>query len=136
MINYYKNVWMKTKYIRCSNKFSPFLIKNWAFNVKGRNLMFYSKYIVHRIVLLAFGTILDPIMLPIRRLSTISAFRYVLWLRCQIHRSLTFEITHSNFSHLRQPLHMFVQAIDAPQLQIYSNRKIKSKVPANDAYSA
>ena len=38
-------------------------------------------------VLLAFGMNLDPIMLPIPRLRTLSAFRYVLCLRCQIHHS-------------------------------------------------
>ena len=30
--------------IRCTNKFPPFFIKNWAFIVNERNLMFYSKY--------------------------------------------------------------------------------------------
>ena len=30
--------------IRCTNKFPPFLIINWVFIVKERNLMFYSKY--------------------------------------------------------------------------------------------
>ena len=33
-----------SNYIRCTNKFPPLFIKNWAFNVKERNLMFYSKY--------------------------------------------------------------------------------------------
>ena len=47
----------------------------------------FIRSIVHRIVLLAFGTNLGPIMLPIPRLRTLSAFRYVLCLRCQIHRS-------------------------------------------------
>ena len=48
----------------------------------------------------------------------------------------SFETTHDNFSHLRQPHHMFLQAIAAPQLQISLNCRSKSKVPANDAYSA
>ena len=30
--------------IRCTNKFPPFFIKNWAFIMKERKLMFYSKY--------------------------------------------------------------------------------------------
>ena len=30
--------------IRSINKFPPFLIKNWAFIVKERYMMFYSKY--------------------------------------------------------------------------------------------
>ena len=63
---------------------------------------------------LAFGTNLDPIMLPTPRLLTLSAFRYVLCLRCEIHYSQTFENTHDNFSHVRQPRHMLLQAIDAP----------------------
>ena len=50
--------------------FRRFFYQNWAFIVKERNPMFYSKY---------------------------------------------------NFSHLRQPHHMFLQAIDAPQLHISSN---------------
>ena len=33
-------------------------------------------------VLLAFGMNVDPIMLPIQRLRTLSAFRYVICLRC------------------------------------------------------
>ena len=32
------------KHVRCTNKFRPFFIKIWAFIVKERNLMFYSKY--------------------------------------------------------------------------------------------
>ena len=36
-------------------------------------------------VLHAFGRNLDPIMLPIPRLRTFPAFRYVLCLQCQIH---------------------------------------------------
>ena len=32
--------------------------------------------------------------------------------------------------------HMFLQAINAPQLKISSNLRSKSKVPANNAYSA
>ena len=40
------------------------------------------------------------------------------------------------FSHLRQPNHMFLQAIDASQLQISSNWRSKLKVPAIDDYSA
>ena len=42
--------------IRCTNKFPTFFIKNWAFIVKERNLIFIRS-IVHRIVLLAFGTV-------------------------------------------------------------------------------
>ena len=53
-------------------------------------------------------------------LRTLSTFRYVLCLRCQIHGFKTFKTTH-NFSYLRQPHYMFLQAIDAPQLQISSN---------------
>ena len=30
--------------IRCTNNFPPFFIKNWAFIVKERNLIFYSKH--------------------------------------------------------------------------------------------
>ena len=32
------------KFIRCTNNFPPFFIKNWAFIAKERNLMFYSKF--------------------------------------------------------------------------------------------
>ena len=30
--------------IRCTNKFPPFFIENWAFIVKELNIMFFSKY--------------------------------------------------------------------------------------------
>ena len=77
----------------------------------------------HRATSLNHSTNGTPIMLPIPRLRTLSAFHYVLCLRCQIYRSLTFETTRDNFSHLlvRQPQHIFLQAVDAPQLQISSN---------------
>lgn len=78
----------------CTNKFPPFFIKNWAFIVKEWNLMISTdvKLLVESLpmevqVLLAFGTNLDPIMLTISRLRTLSVFRYVLCLRCQIHHS-------------------------------------------------
>ena len=67
----------------------------------------FIRSIVHRMVLLAFGMNFDPIMLPIPRLRTLSAFCYVLCLRCWIQRCLTFETTHDN-SHLRQPRHIFL----------------------------
>ena len=35
---------VREAYIRCTNKFPPLFIKSWAFIVKERNLMFYSKY--------------------------------------------------------------------------------------------
>ena len=47
----------------------------------------FIRSIVHGIVLIVFGTNLDSIMLPVPRLRTLSALRYVLCLRCQIHRS-------------------------------------------------
>ena len=35
---------IRRNYIGCTNKFPSFFIKNWAFIVKERNLMFFSKY--------------------------------------------------------------------------------------------
>ena len=47
LIDFEKNMsWvsMQQYYIRCTNKFPPFFIKNWASIVKERNLMFYWQY--------------------------------------------------------------------------------------------
>ena len=149
--NYKKNV-LKINFIYINELFCQLLVKNliisgvqisfrcfWSKigHLLWRNgTLYFIRSIVHRIVLLAFGMNLDPIMLPIPHLRTLSAFHYVLCLRCIIHRSWTSETTHDNFFHLRQPHHVFLQAIDAPQMQISSNWRSKSKVPANDAYSA
>ena len=64
---------------------------------------------------------------PLRSLSSLSNSPFInFW---------NFETTHDNFFHLRQPHHIFLQTIDTPQLQISSNWRSKSKVPANHAYS-
>lgn len=47
-------------------------------------------------VLFAFGIYGPLIMLPIRSLRAFSGFRYVLWLRCQIHCSKTYETITSH----------------------------------------
>ena len=39
----FNRCWCLHQNIRCTNKFPTFFIKNWAFIVKERNLMFYSK---------------------------------------------------------------------------------------------
>ena len=121
--------------IRCTNKFPRFFIKNWAFIMKEQNLMFYSKYcpsycsscIWHESW--SNNASNSPpsytFILPLHPLSWMSNSPFLNF--CNY--SLT-------FSHLRQPHHMFLQAIDAPQLQISSNWRSKSKVPGNDAYLA
>ena len=80
--------------------FRRFLSKIGHLLCKNRIFCFIGS-IVHRIVFLAFSMNLDPIILPVPRLRTLSAFCYVPCPRCQIHRSYTFETFRLKTRHFR-----------------------------------
>ena len=119
----------KYNIIRCTNKFPPFFIKNWAFIVKERNLMFYSKYCPSYCSLYVWHESWS-------NNSSTSASSYTFGLPlcslCPMSNS-----PFLNFwNHSRQLHYMFLQAIDVPYLQIPTNWRSKSIVSANNAYSA
>ena len=62
--------------IRCTNKFPPFLIKNWAFIVKERNLVFYSKYCPSLSTTFSHLSNLDPIIRRNKKSSRVNFDTY------------------------------------------------------------
>ena len=118
--------------IGCTNKFSPIFIKNWAFIMKERNLIFYSKY---------YPPYCSSCIWHESWCSNASnsASSYTFGLPLHSLSSMSNSPFLNFWNHSRQilsPFHMFLQAIDAHQLQISCNRRSKLKVPANDTCSA